>query len=216
MGTTWGDVAWELAHAEEEWQEVVKGISEEALVQFAEERYTAYFRNNAEMHLPVLDILSEAENLFENQHFSASLVFSFIAVENILRELILRPLIWGTFIDEEVASIMTNSLLNNRLDQMSKFIFHFLDRSIGVDLRTTRRPNESTPLWQEIEEFKSLRNCIVHSGMKCDDESAMRALKVAQFLYEKTFLTILRTADFEIDSSNRIVRKGESSSVKTA
>jgi len=216
MGTTWGDVAWELAHAEQEWQEVVKGISEEALVQFAEERYTAYFRNNAEMHLPVLDILSEAENLFENQHFSASLLFSFITVENILRDLILRPLVWGTFIDEEVASIMTNSLLNNRLDHMSKFIFHFLDRSIGVDLRTTKRPNESTPVWQEIEEFKSLRNRIAHSGVKCDDKSAMRALKIAKFLYEKTFLTILRAADFEIDSSNRIVRKGESSSVKTA
>ncbi len=216
MGTTWGDVDWELAQAEEQWQEVVKGISEEALVQFAEERYRAYFTNNAKMHLPVLDILSEAENLFENQHFSASLVFSFIAVENILRELILRPLIWGTFIDEEVAGIMTNSLLNNRLDQMSKFIFHFLDGSIGVDLRTTRRPKESTPLWQEIEEFKSLRNRIVHSGVKCDNESAMRALGVAKFLYEKTFLTILRTADFEIDSSNTIVvRKEKSSSVKT-
>ena len=207
MGTTWGDVAWELAHAEEEWQEVIKGISEDALVQFAEERYTAYFKSNAEMHLPVLDILSEAEKLFGNQHYSASLVFSFIAVENILRELVLRPLVWGTFIDEEVANIMTNNLLNNRLDQMSKLIFHFLDRSIDVDLRTTTRPGESIPLWQEIEEFKSLRNRIVHSGVKCDDKSAIRALEITQFLYEKTFLTILSTAHFEIDSSNRIVGK---------
>lgn len=207
MGTTWDDVAWELAHAEEQWQEVVKGISEEALVQFAEERYTAYFKNNAEMHLPVLDILSEAQKLFGNQHFSASLVFSFVAVENILRELVLRPLVWGTFIDEEVANIMTNSLLNNRLDQMSKLIFHFLNQSIGVDLQTTTRPNETIPLWQEIERFKSLRNRIVHSGVKCDDKSAMRALEITQFLFEKTFLRILRTADFEIDSSNRIVGK---------
>jgi len=63
MGTTWGDVAWELAHAEEEWQEVVKGISEDALVQFAEERYTAYFKSNAEMHLPVWDMQTLALHL---------------------------------------------------------------------------------------------------------------------------------------------------------
>ena len=207
MGTTWGDVAWELAHAEEEWQEVVKNISKEAIVQFTEDRYTAYFKNNAQMHLPVLDILSEAKNLFKNQHFSASLVFSFTAVENTLRELILRPLAWGTFIDEQVASMMTNELLSDRLDRMSKFIFHFLDQSIGVDLRTARRPNESTPLWQEIKELKELRNRIVHSWVKCDDKSATRALEVANFLYENIFLAILKAAAFEIDSSNRIVHK---------
>lgn len=207
MSTTWGDVAWELAHEEETWQEVVRDISGDAIAQFTEKRYIAYFKSNAEMHLPVLDILSEAEKLFESQHFSASLVFSFIAVENILRELVLRPLVFGTFIYEEIANIMTNSLLDNQLARMSKLIFLFLDRSTGVDLRTTTRPNESMPLWQEIEEFRLLRNHIVHSEVKCDDKSAMRALKVTKFLYEKTFLIILSNADFEIDSSNRIVDK---------
>lgn len=131
-------------------------------------------------------------------------------------ELILRPLVWGTFIDEEVASMMTNSLLDNRLHRMSKFIFHFLDQGIGVDLQTTIRPNESTPLWQEIEELKSLRNRIVHSWVKCDDKSAMRALEIAKFLYEKIFLEILKAAAFEIDYSNRIVHKRKSNSIKTA
>jgi hypothetical protein len=207
MGTTWDDGAWELAHAEEEWQEVVENISQEAIVQFAEDRYTAYFKNNAQMHLPVLEILAESKILFKNQHFSASLVFSFIAVENILRELILRPLFWGTFIDEQVANMVTNSLLDNRLHQMSKFIFHFLDQSIGVDLRTVRRPNESTPLWPEIQELKELRNHTVHSWVKCDDKSATRALEIAEFLYDNVFLSILKAAAFEIDSSNRIIHK---------
>lgn len=199
-----------MAHAEEQWQEFIKGISEEALIKFAEGRYTVYFRNNAEMHHPVLDIFSKAEDLFNSNHFTASLVFSFIAVENILRELVLRPLIWGTFIDEEVAIIVTNSFINNRLDQMSKFIFHFLDRNIGVDLRTTSRPNEPKSLWQEIEEFKALRNRIVHSGIKCDDHSTMRALEVARFLYETTFLKILTNNGFYIDSTGKIVYKGKS------
>lgn len=207
MSTTWDEVAWELAHAEEEWQGVVKNIGEEALVQFAEDRYRGYFKNNPQMHLPVLDILSESEILFKNQHFSASLVFSFVAVENTLRELVLRPLVWGTFIDEQVANMITNELLGSRIDQMSKFIFHFLDQSINVDLRTARRPNESTPLWQEIMELKELRNRIIHSWKKCDDKSAMRALEIAKYLYDRVFLAILIATDFEVDSSNRIAQK---------
>lgn len=204
MSITWDDVAWELAHAEEAWQEVVDNISSEALDKFFEDRYKVYFKNNPQMHLPVLSIISEAKNLFTNRHLAASLVFSFTAVENILRELILRPLVWGTFIDDEVASIITNKLLSDRLDQLSKLIFSFLNKNIGIDIQTAKRSNISTPLWQEIRELKELRNRVVHSGEQCDDKSAMRALSIAEYLYKEIFQAILKAASLEIDSSNRI------------
>lgn len=207
MGTTWGDIAWEMAHAEEAWKETVYGIKEEALIEFGEERYKAFFSNSPEMHLTALDMLDESKNLLNNQHFSASVIYSFMTVENILRDLILKPLVWGTFIDEEVASFITTNILSNRLDQMSKFIFHFLDKNIGLDLRKTLRPNQSEPLWQEIEELRRLRNHIAHNGIKCDEDSAIRALEIAEYLYNGIFLRVLETADFEIDSANRIALK---------
>jgi len=207
MGTTWEDIAWDMAHAEEAWQETVYGIKEEALIEFGEERYKAFFSNNPEMHLTALEILDESKSLLNNQHFSASVIYSFITVENILRDLILRPLVWGTFIDEEVASFITSNILSNRLDQMSKFTFHFLDKNIGLDLRKTMRPNQTKPLWQEIEELRILRNHIAHKGIKCDEDSAIRALEIAEYLYNGIFLRVLDTADFKIDSTNRIVLK---------
>lgn len=205
MGTTWEDVAWEMAHEEEAWQETVNEIKEEALVEFSEERYKAFFISNPEMHLNTLEIIGESKKLLDNQHFSASVIYSFIAVENILRDLILRPLVWGTFIDEEVASLITNSILNNRLDQISNFIFHFIKESISLDIRTLTRPDQTTPLWQEINELKSLRNHIVHKGAKCDEGSAIRAFVTAEYLYNDIFLRVLSTAGFKIDPANRII-----------
>jgi len=157
------------------------------------------------MHLNTLEIIGESKKLLDNQHFSASVIYSFIAVENILRDLILRPLVWGTFIDEEVASLITNSILNNRLDQISNFIFHFIKESISLDIRTLTRLDQTTPLWQEINEFKSLRNRIVHKGAKCDEGSAIRAFVTAEYLYNDIFLRVLSTAGFKIDRANRII-----------
>jgi len=208
MGTTWEDVAWEIAHAEEAWQEAVKDIKEEAIIEFGEERYKAFFISNPEMHLTALEILNESEKLLNNQHFSASVIYSFTAIENILRDLILRPLVWGTFIDEEVAGLITDSVLNNRIDQMSKFIFHFIKECTGLDLRKITRSNQSIPLWQEINELRLLRNHIIHKGIKCDEDSAVRALETAKHLYNDIFLIVLSTADLKIDLKNRITHKG--------
>ncbi len=172
MSTTWEDAALDMAYAEEAWQETVNGIKEEALIEFGEERYEAFFIQNPEMHINTLEIVDESKSLLDNQHFSASVIYSFIVVENILRNLILRPLVWGTFIDEEAANLITDGILNNRLDQISKFIFHFIKGSINLDILTTTRPEQTTPLWQEINELKLLRNHIVHKGAKCDKYSA--------------------------------------------
>lgn len=206
MGTTWEDVAWEMAQADEAWQEAVKDIKEEVLVEFSKERYEAFFVSNPEMHLNTLEIMGESKKLLDNQHLSASVIYSFIAVENILRDLILRPLVWGTFIDEEVASLITNSILDNRLGQISKFIFHFINETISLDMRTLTRPGQTTNLWQEINELKSLRNLIVHRGAKCDEDSAIRAFIIAEYLYNDIFLRVLSTAGFKIDPANRIIR----------
>ena len=157
MGTTWDDVAYDMAYAEEAWKETVNGIKEEALIEFSEERYEAFFISNPEMHLNTLEIMAESKELLDNHHFSASVIYSYIAVENILRDLILRPLVWGTFIDEDVASLITDSILNNRLDQIQNFLFHFIKGSISLDIRTSTRPDQTTSLWQEISELKSLR-----------------------------------------------------------
>lgn len=205
MGTTWEDVAWEMAHADEAWQEAVKDIKEEALVEFSEERYKAFFASNPEMHLNTLETIDESKKLLDNQHFSASVIYSFIVVENILRDLILRPLIWGTFINEEVASLITNSILDNRLDQISNFLFHFIKESISLDIRTLTRPDQTTPLWQEISELKALRNHIAHRGAKCDEDSAIRAFVTAGYLYNDIFLRVLSTTGFKIGPDNRII-----------
>ncbi len=204
MGNTWDDVAYDMASAEEAWEETVKGIKEEALIEFSEERYEAFFISNPEMHLNTLEIIDESKKLLGNQHLSASVLYSYIAVENILRDLILRPLVWGTFIDEEVASLITESILNNRLDQIQSFLFHFIKRSIKLDIITSTRPDQTTSLWQEINELKSLRNRIVHRGVKCDKESAERAFAIAQYLYSDVFLSVLSTSGFKIDAANKI------------
>jgi hypothetical protein len=166
-------------------------LKEEALVEFSEERYKAFFASNPEMLLNTLDIMDESKKLLANQHFSASVIYSFIAVENVLRDLILRPLVWGKFINEEVATLITNSIIENRLDQLSNFLFHFIKESIGLDIKTTARPDQTTPLWQEINELKLLRNRIVHRGIKCDESSATRAFAITEYLYNDIFLRVL-------------------------
>lgn len=207
MSTTWEDVQWEMAHEEEAWQETVKEIKEEAIVEFGEERYVAFYKKNPEMHLMTLSILDEAATLLSNKHLSASVVFSFIAVENILKNLILQPLLWGTFIDEEVAGFIIDSILNNRLDQMSKIIFHFVEEDIGSDIRTMIRPKQTTPLWKEVEELRLLRNRIVHKGVRCDENSAARALEVTKYLFNEIFIRLLDSAGFRLDEDNQIIEK---------
>jgi hypothetical protein len=203
---SWDEIAYDMYLAEEGWKETVHGIKEEALIEFAEERYRSFFVQNPEMHLKVLWVLDEAKKLHDNGHFGASVIYSFSAVESILRDLILRPLIWGTFIDAEVAGLITDNLLLNRFDQLSKFIFHFIEISTGVNLQIIKRTGQSIDLWREINEHKVLRNSIVHRGTQCDKDAAVRGLDIANYLYKEIFLKVLKSAGFEIDANNRIAQ----------
>ena len=64
---------WELING----KRTVKGIKEEALIEFSEERYEAFFISNPEMHLNTLEIMAESKKLLDNQHHSASVIVVF-------------------------------------------------------------------------------------------------------------------------------------------
>jgi len=164
-------------------EEVLETHREQIVEEFVAARMASYYRQNPDLSAAAERMLDEAIRLLKISP-SASLVFSYAAIEITLKNVLLKPVAFGMIHDELTGPLITDLVINNR--QFTKLLFQVL-REYGFDITTQKRQGSSISLWEEMKDLRTLRNGVVHSGEPTSNEQAALSLRYAKFLLHKLY-----------------------------
>jgi hypothetical protein len=192
------------AQQEEYMDQLYEEHKELAIQEFIDERLQSYYWENRLLAKPAFDALSEARELINN-HSTAAFLLSAIAVEVGLKELLVKPIVFGLVHTASVASLITDMVLS-RPDQKKyrDLLFHLLRQHGDVDLHSYKRKDSSRPIWAEITEVKKKRNLIVHSAQTASNSEAKMAFGVASTVIDTLFSTMVSKMGLHLHQGFRI------------
>lgn len=177
MSTTYEDILYDDYLAERAQQE----LESLAVENFRENILKRYFEKNPYLLRNAKDANEEAVNLANIGHYTASVIFSFIAIELLIKEVIIKPLINGNIINESVADYITSEIIGKmkNYNQYSKMLERFLKTYGNIDVRNYKRIN----LIGELTDLQKKRNSAVHNGTILSHADALKANKLSKMFY---------------------------------
>ncbi len=164
-------------------QQILEDHRDEIIDEFVSERMASYYKQHPDLLEPAVAVLDEARKL-KGASDAACLVFAQAAIEIALRDVVLKPVVFGMVHEENTGSLIAELVVGNR--QFKKLLFSVLE-DYGLDLKTAKRKDSSKSVWEEIEDIQKLRNRILHRGELVSERDALLALKISEFIIEKLF-----------------------------
>jgi hypothetical protein len=106
-------------------------------------------RNGDAVDQRVIASIAEAKALLEHKHFGPALCAAAIAVELMIRYMLIRPLLQGAFLSDEWADILTDRIVTDKAGRDSHLVPIVL-RQWGLDVTSVRSRTSKVPVWQWI------------------------------------------------------------------
>ncbi len=178
MTTTPEDVAYD------EWiDQILEENKDDIISEYVYERLGSYYQSHPDVDERAKALLHEAEHCLETSP-TASLVISWTAIEIALKQLLLRPVVFGMVHDENTATVIAELLLRNR--SFERLLIHILEDR-GLDIRARKRDGANVSLWDELQQIKQLRNNVIHEGSLVGLKEAQWAIKLAGVLVKRVY-----------------------------
>jgi hypothetical protein len=141
-------------------REVLESHKDEIIGEFVLERLAAYYNSNPDLADSAKAAIEQAEKLLPVSP-EACVIFSRIAIEITLRDVMLKPVAFGMLHDDETAPLIAELVTGNV--QFTKLLFKVLV-GYGIDLKTIKRSGSPKSIWLEMEEIKKCRDQLIHHG----------------------------------------------------
>ena len=178
MTTTPEDAAYD------EWiTQILEENKDDIISEYVYERLGSYYLSHPDLDERAKAVLREAEHCLETSP-TASLVISWAAIEIALKQLLLRPVVFGMVHDENTATVMAELLVGN--PSFKRLLFHILEDH-GLDIRAMKRDGANVSAWDELQKIKRLRNDVVHEGALMGPQEAQWAVELASFLVKRVY-----------------------------
>lgn len=199
---------------EDAYNEFVSALAEElydehrdmAIDEFVTGRLQSYYRLNPMIAKKAIAFLKlSAERVSSDP--TASLLYSAISIEVMLKSVILKPIVSGLVHSESVAELISTLLIKQTgVDRFKELIFKILDDNISLPTSAVSYCREGTKvsLWKEREKVQSVRNQIAHQANTCSEQQAELSYLVALEFYRLTE-KLIQHLGFYFDSDAEIV-----------
>ena len=186
MSYTWADAAYDEA-MDSLYDEFAKTAHEDGRVydrviaEFKDSRLRAFYVAHPDISDAAHNMLAEADKL-NSVSPRCSLVFSAATSEICLRDVLLKPIIYGCFHSESSGELISTLIADAKHHQFLKASLDIFTQCTGIDLRKYQRPRIAKVLWQEISEIQQLRNQVLHGGKNVSEKEAVQAVQVSSCL----------------------------------
>jgi hypothetical protein len=154
------------------------------VAEFIEERLASYFEAHPDLSRTATNALDEARRLFVLSS-AAALVFALSAVEIVIQDVLLKPVVVGLTHYPELGDLLA-ALVDIRNKQTENMLFGILDATGMPSLRKQTLPGGKI-VWDEKIELQKLRNRVIHHGDSVSKEHAARALELADYFLNTIF-----------------------------
>lgn len=201
------------AEREDAYDEFVSSLAEElyeehrdqAIDEFVIERLQSYYHSNPLIATKAVNFLIlSAERTSSDP--TASLLYSAISTEVILKSVILKPIVSGLVHSESVAELISTLLVKQAgIDRFKELIFQILEDNINLPggAASYCREDSKASLWKEREKIQVLRNNIAHQANTCSVQDAELSYQVAMAFFGLTE-KLINSLGFHFDSDCKI------------
>jgi len=169
-----------------DYYEYVERMEQEVIERFTEERLQSLYTAQPLLALPAVGSLKEAQALLDS-HPTAALVFAAIAVEIGVRDVLLKPIVYGLVQSDSVASLVADLIAAHKADRVRKLLFRIFQEHIGLSLDTHSRPGARQTPWEEIQLVRGNRNDVLHRGITVEPAMAVSAIHTAAYILQGVF-----------------------------
>jgi hypothetical protein len=136
---------------------------------------------------------------------SASLVFTITAAEVCIKNLILRPMVYGLVHQSYAAKFISDLTVSQTgWDRFSKLLAEILRAKVGVDLAKIVIEGTSKPLWEELSGLVKVRNGVVHRAEEATRQQAAMGIRIADELINVFFPKLLASIELQIDEKGSV------------
>lgn len=178
MSMTLDEVRMDAAAADYYWQKEMAELEENAISEFQQERLSSYYTEHPDVALKAAETLAQAEALHSAGFVPASLVFGVSAAEQALKNILLRPILYGLVHNEFAAGLVAS--LDVHLNRLPKLLFPIINETAALNLSTYCRDGQQNTLWDEFRRVQLIRNGVLHAGERVNPTAAATALAVGQ------------------------------------
>lgn len=205
MGDYYGDMQ---DAAYEQWQEEqwFEDLYNEHIAEFTSERLQSFYVENPLIADASLRALREARELFAQGHYSAALVFAFVAAEVGIKSVLFKPIVYGLVLSDPVAEMVSSFMVKQSINRFRGLLFQVLLDYGGVDLGTFIRVDSNRTLWEEFNALRNHRNVIIHRADVASEEEAEQAILIASCVLEQIFPAVIREIGLHLQNNNRVLR----------
>lgn len=195
---------WWEAEQEEGLARLYEAHKEQAIEEFTEERLKSYYLDHPNIVDGPMWLYNEAQVLCR-EHPGASLVLAAGSIEVAVKDVILKPVVFGLVHQESLASFITEiAFRRTGLDNYRNLLFRLFAERGGVDLAAYRRPGASATLWEEVREVGSRRNQVLHRAQRSSIEDGMKAIAVAEHVLKSQLPELLKKLGLHLHPGPRI------------
>lgn len=211
-------IDWYEAEQEEAYSAMMESLAEElypehkeqAIDEFIDERLKSYYLTNNDIAVNSISFIKRAKELISSDP-TASLIFSSIATEVILKSVLLKPVVYGLVHTESLAELISSMLLKqNGIDRFKALVFSILESYIEFEegIEKFKREGSEINLWNERAEIQTTRNNIMHKAKSCTIEQAKTSFLVAVVFFRLTEL-LINNIGFKFNEKYIIVENEE-------
>jgi len=197
------------AARDEMFDEIARELYPEHIDEFITERLQSYYIANPGVMRPAVDAIQEGKKLNANGHSAAAVVFFVIAIEQLLKATLLKPVVHGLVHSEGLAEIIVEQVLGQSgFDRYRKLLGKLFSQLVGIEITTVSRPDVTEALLKECTAQQSLRNKIIHQGESATVDQAEVARSVAVAVFDQVVRPMLAHLGLEAVEHGKIKRSG--------
>ena len=206
------------AEQEAAYDEFVESLAEElygehkdrAIDEFVAERLQSFYLENMDIAIPAIEFIKKSKELLQEDPTS-SLMYSSIATEVVLKNILLKPIITGLVHTESLAELVSSTLVKQTgIDRFKKLVFEILESHIEFDdgIANYSRDGSNSDLWSERNQVQKIRNQVMHQAVFCKNEDAELSYSVAITFFYLTKL-LIENVGLKIEEGGKLILMGK-------
>lgn len=196
MGEDWD-------HYDDAYSELNDKISKEAKAEHKLQLLQKYYLLNYDALKSANKLLNEA-NYIADESPTGAFVLAYAVCEVAARALIIKPLIYGTVYNEELAEEITKSAMNSVRSHAWELATKLADKAIGIDIsQIDYKEIDEEPIVvitpkSELDRLSKIRNRVVHNADFASERDANDCIFLASRLLEDVIPRILHALELAL------------------
>jgi hypothetical protein len=151
----------------------------------------------------VLASIAEAKVLLKHGHFGPSLCAAAIAVELMIRFMLVRPLVQGAFLSDEWAAILTDRIVTGGTAKDRELVPAVL-RQWGLDVTKVRSSTSKMLVWEStVSQLFPSRNNYVHRYDPLPENTAVIGVECAEAFRHEIVGAVAKQLGFSLDITGK-------------